>query len=348
MDAHTNAIFGVLFLALAFAAVLLMFRIWGYPFDEQRRASTAPRSLVRLHRLVGVCYVLLYLLMMSQMVPRLFHYQVEFPARSVAHLMLGVSIGVLLFLKLVILRSCRHFSAWLPYIGVGILWCTTMVVSLSVPFAFKERYWSRTAVGGSAFSPENLERVRRLVPTAGLPDDAPLSGLSEVESLRAGRRILLSQCVTCHDLKTILTRPRTPSDWFLTVERMAERQIFEPIEEPDQWAVAAYLIAISPELQSSAKRRHRDQVRAAESLQAVQAVMTEAEGAPATHDLQAARALFEQTCSQCHEPTEVEKYPLHSDQDVRQLLTRMAGNGLDASEADLEVIAWYLAMTYIR
>lgn len=73
--------------------------------------------------------------------------------------------------------------------------------------------------------------------------------------------MLLTQCVTCHDLKTILTRPRTPGDWVRTVERMANRQIFEPIEESEQWAVSAYLIAISPELQTSAKARRVEEIR---------------------------------------------------------------------------------------
>ena len=36
MDAYTNAVLGVVFLSLGFAAVFLMFKIWGYPFDEEK------------------------------------------------------------------------------------------------------------------------------------------------------------------------------------------------------------------------------------------------------------------------------------------------------------------------
>ena len=43
MDTALSAVFGLVFLTLGFAAVFLMFRIWGYPFDEQRHESTAPR-----------------------------------------------------------------------------------------------------------------------------------------------------------------------------------------------------------------------------------------------------------------------------------------------------------------
>ena len=72
MDAYTNAILGIVFVTLGFAAVFLMFKIWGYPFDEERHVSSAPLSLVIIHRRVGVSYVGLYLMLMVQMVPRIF------------------------------------------------------------------------------------------------------------------------------------------------------------------------------------------------------------------------------------------------------------------------------------
>ena len=115
-----------------------------------------------IHRILGLCYLELYLLLMAQMVPRMFDYQVEFSTRTVAHLMLGVSIGLLLIVKLSIIRFFKHLSGVVPYLGCDLLWCTTMVVSLSVPFAFKASYWSQAAVGGSAFSELNLERMRKL------------------------------------------------------------------------------------------------------------------------------------------------------------------------------------------
>lgn len=114
MDAYTNALLGIAFATLGFAAVFLMFKIWGYPFDEERQSSSAPPSLVLIHRLVGLVYVVLYLLLMVQMVPRVFDYQVEFSPRTVAHLMLGVTIGVILILKLAIIRYFKHFSGVIP------------------------------------------------------------------------------------------------------------------------------------------------------------------------------------------------------------------------------------------
>jgi mono/diheme cytochrome c family protein len=349
MDTFISAVLGLVFLTLGFAAVFLMFRIWGYPFDEQKHESTAPKIMVLTHRVVGICYVLLYLLMMYHMVPRLFLYQVEFPARTVAHLMLGVSIGFLLIIKLLILRSCRHFSSMLPYIGISILWCTVLLVSLSVPFAFKESYWSSSTKGGSVYSAENIERIQKLLPAAGFPPAAPLEKLASENTLRAGRQVLLTRCVTCHDLKTILTRPRPPVGWVRTVERMAKKPVFgRPIEAEEQWLVATYLIAISPDLQVSAKHRREQELQNEQSKNALITAIEAAAGATPVYDTEETRTLFEQTCSQCHELSEVENYPLTSAQDVRELLGRMVENGLEADEADLEQVVWYLMQTYVE
>src|SRR5437868_4971831 len=100
MNPVVSASLGVLFLALAFAATFLMYYLWGFPFDKVARRSAAPRSLLLTHRAIGYAYGALYLFMMSQMVPRMWQYQVELPPRTVAHLMLGFTIGVILVVKI--------------------------------------------------------------------------------------------------------------------------------------------------------------------------------------------------------------------------------------------------------
>ena len=114
MDTAISMLLAVLFLTLGLIGVFLMFRIYGNPFDAERNVSTAPPSLMLAHRIVGFVSLLIYLFMMFQMVPRQFHYQVELPARTVAHL---------LMVKLFVLRSCPHFRFLLSYLGLGILWC---------------------------------------------------------------------------------------------------------------------------------------------------------------------------------------------------------------------------------
>ena len=109
MSTSTSAILGLIFLGLANASVFLMFKLWGYPFDKETHTSSAPRSLTLLHRCIGYAYAILYVFMMWHMVPRLWNYQVELPPRTVAHLMLGITIGVLILVKIAILRFFPAF-----------------------------------------------------------------------------------------------------------------------------------------------------------------------------------------------------------------------------------------------
>tara|TARA_Y100001960_G_C13978484_1_gene496354 strand:- start:41 stop:367 length:327 start_codon:yes stop_codon:yes gene_type:complete len=108
--------------------------------------------------------------MMWHMVPRLLEYQVEFPVRTVVHFTLGVTIGFLLMIKLAIIRFFKHFSGALPYLGSGLLWCTAVLVTMSVPFALKEWYWGGHVAGGNVFSSENMARVSKVLPVAGFPE----------------------------------------------------------------------------------------------------------------------------------------------------------------------------------
>ena len=246
-----NSLIGIVFLSLAAALTFLMFYIWKFPFDHERYKSAAPPLAVLSHRLMGYLFVLIYIYIMWNMVPRLWSYQVELPARTVLHLALGISIGALLILKLVIVRFFKHMEAKLaPLLGVGIFLCSFLLISLVLPFALREAYLESTALGDESMIQSRIKRVRELLPTTGLEDEKLLTDLASKKGLIAGRRILTAKCVQCHDLRTVLIRPRTPQAWRQTVSRMANRStILNPITEDDQWFVTAYLIAESPTLQ---------------------------------------------------------------------------------------------------
>jgi hypothetical protein len=264
MPISVTATLGVLFLALSFVSTYLMFRFWGYPYDKERRKSECPQWKMNVHRAVGYAYAGVYVVMMTQMVPRLWEYQVEFPARTVAHIMLGFTIGVLLLVKISILRWFRHFEEWMPFLGAGLLLCTVLLSGLSLPFVVREQ---AVAASEATYSPENRRRVRQLLTTAGLPAGADLDRLSSGRELRRGRRVLLEQCTFCHDLRTAISRPRTPEDWVRTVERMAEKPTLGPRIGPEEsQAAAAYLIAITPELQRSAKAKRAVDMEKQEAL----------------------------------------------------------------------------------
>src|SRR5688572_9258430 len=98
-----------------------MMQLWGYPFDKVTGSSAAPSHLVRLHGVLGWVYVILYVVIMAEMVPRLWTYQVELPARTVAHISLGLLIGVILLLKISFSAVFRHFREWMPVLEVLLL-----------------------------------------------------------------------------------------------------------------------------------------------------------------------------------------------------------------------------------
>jgi cytochrome c5 len=347
MDVVLSASLGILFLVLGCATVFLMFHLWGYPFDKVKKLSSAPRSLMRLHRVLGYLFLLLYIVMMIEMVPRMWNYQVEWPARTVAHMMFGMSIGIVLLIKLSILRFFRHFEEWMPVLGTLLLGFTIVLASLSMPHAFREMALARASTGGDAFSDENRARVAKLLPAAGLPEEAPLPELATVESLRAGRKVLLRKCVVCHDLKTILSRPRSPTDWVNTVERMAIKPAFTaPISDLEQWQTSAYLIAISRELQRSARERRQEDLDKQVTQQAA-AQSTDPAAPPAAIDEKLAQATFERVCSQCHELSDVEKTPPHTADEVAAVIKRMIDeNDMQAEKPELQLIEWYMTKKF--
>jgi len=111
MGTLENTALGIAFWVIGLANTLLMFKLWGYPFDHERMVSSAPRSLMLLHRILGYVFAAIYIVLMLQMVPRLWTYQVELPARTVAHLVMGIAIGALLFVKILIVRIFRHLES---------------------------------------------------------------------------------------------------------------------------------------------------------------------------------------------------------------------------------------------
>src|SRR5262249_27723918 len=140
--------------------------------------------------------------------------------------------------------------------GVSLLICTFLLMGLSIPFAFREAYLRAATVSGPISNPQNLGRVREQLLLAGLREDGDRKRLASPEGLRAGQAVLLTECVQCHDLRTVLARPRTPENWRDTVKRMAERSnLVKPISEAQQWQVISYLVAITPELQKVAGQK---------------------------------------------------------------------------------------------
>jgi len=331
---------GLAFLLVATAATFLMFYQWGFPYDKVEHQSQAPSWLTPTLRIMGYLYLLIYIYMMWTMVPRLWTYQIELPARTVAHLVLGIAIGAMLLIKICIVRFFKYLEKTLaPILGVGIFVSTVVLVGLALPSYFREAYLHRTA-----FSSERQEKLQSLLELAGLTKPAERQRLADAEGLQKGRQILLNQCVQCHDLRAVLVKPRTPANWRSTVERMANRSAFvAPIDDDDQWRVTAYLIAISPTLQKTVQLGRQQEQTNSNTRLAIHAAQHKKEN----YDPALAHELFEVLCSQCHDLTDVDALPPETDLEVRELMERMIDNGLEANEQELTQLMHYLSERYV-
>jgi len=355
-----TALLGIVFVVVGFAAMFLMYHLWGYPFDKATRTSSAPRWAMLLHRLLGYAFAVIYVVLMWKMMPRLWEYQVEFPARTVVHIVVGFGIGFLLLIKISIMRWFRHFEEWMPYLGTAIMLGTVILLGLSLPYALQERQLSE-----AAFSDPNRIRVAQLLPSANLPAHAPgPSELSTMASLEAGRDVLLDNCVKCHDLKTILAKPRSPANWWTTVERMSEKPaLFDPISERDMFDVTAYLIAITPDLQRSTKQKYQQQVareeaQAAAVIAAPIEVKVEPAPTPTTEapkqppkpaiDLALAKQTYVAVCSQCHDLDEITKAPPKTAKESREMIQRMIReNEAELTAKQVELCAAWLDAEFV-
>ncbi len=93
MGPISNTVLGIAFLVIGVASTLLMFHLWGCPYDKEKLKSSVPAFWLFVHRAMGWPFVALYVYLMIKMVPRMWNYQIEFPARTVMHLTLGMAIG---------------------------------------------------------------------------------------------------------------------------------------------------------------------------------------------------------------------------------------------------------------
>ncbi len=347
MSSAINVFLAIVFVALAFSATFLMYHLWGYPFSKKEHRSSAPRWAMALHRLMGWMFVAIYIYLMIQMLPRMWTYQIELPARTVFHLVLGYSIGGLLIVKIAIVRFFKHLESTLaPPLGTTLFILTVVLMGLALPSVWRERVLAAQALGGEGFSEERLQRVREQLPDIGYdPETIPLSidEMASRGSLFEGRQLLRSKCVQCHDLRTILARPRTPKNWRDTVERMANRAtVVTSFSEQEKWQITGYLIAITPTLQNTIMERRKQLSASADSMDAMKKVKEMVKEDSADFDVVAAREVFESKCSLCHSPDLALDKSFESADEVQQLVTRMVSNGLEASMSEFEQIVRFL------
>lgn len=323
-----------------------LFHPLGGPVAAPLRGGSG--RLLMAHRVFGYVFLAMYVYFLWQMVPRLWTYQIEFPPRTVTHFTLGMAIGPILLLKILVVRFFRRLDAALaPLLGSTLLVSAVVLIGLSAPFALQESVRAWAMPKGGLLAEGNLQRIRGLLVQTGV-DEATSHRLASAESLLAGREVLRRECIECHDLRTVLAKPRTPENWRSTVRRMADRTtLLNPLDEEKQWQVTTYLVGISPQLQQTAQQMRAQEISRQQSQQAALAI-TQDDAQLATFDPARAQQLFETKCSECHVLDVFDDASLKSPEDAQELVARMVEEGLTATEEELGQIVQHLTNTYVK
>jgi mono/diheme cytochrome c family protein len=236
--------------------------------------------------------------------------------------------------KISIIRWFQHFGKALPTLGFALFGCTIILSTLSIPFALRAH-----GVGSRDFGPEELTEIRADLAQIEFPAalNVNLDELATRETLAKGRNGLIGKCTVCHDLRTILAKARNPQSWFKVVLRMAEKPTLQtPITQEDLAPITAYLVAITPAITTSLISKHKDTKPAA----------TDA-GALSTADLEKAKGLYEEKCSECHELTNIDDHGRDSLAGWNAVVQTMIEEfDAELEDADAALIVSYLATTY--
>jgi cytochrome c5 len=216
MTMQTTIALGFLMAAIAIVNTALMAWLWRFPMQpdptgrDPNGVSTAPRSWTNVHRMLGYVFVLTYAVLLFEMLPRTWEFRVA-NAWSVVHGAFGVLVGVLLVVKIAVIRRFQRFGNRLPWIGGALAASTLIVAGLGIVPAWQ---------------------VMRPF--------APLSA-----ELAQGRNVVARKCNQCHGASTIASEREDARKWTRITRKMQRfSQKFagkEPITDEERIAAAAYL-----------------------------------------------------------------------------------------------------------
>ena len=99
----------------------------GDPASDDARLTSLRNPAILIHRVFGYVFLAIYVLLMFEMLPRLWTYQIEFPARTVMHFSLGMAVRVMLLVKIGIVRFFRRLDqTFAPMLGTMLLICSVV------------------------------------------------------------------------------------------------------------------------------------------------------------------------------------------------------------------------------
>ena len=218
MSMQTTIWIGLAMGAIAVINASLMAWLWRFPMQpdpsgrDPHGISTAPRAGVLLHRGLGYAFILLYAVLLFEMLPRMWEFRVATPT-GIVHGILGVMIGVLLTVKIAVIRRFHRFGHRLPWIGGALAVTTLITAALGVVPAWR-------VVQPLALTPEQTH----------------------------GRDVVAQKCNQCHGASTIASEREDAREWGRITRKMQRlsRRIpgKDPILDEERIAAARYLSSI--------------------------------------------------------------------------------------------------------
>ena len=197
-------------------AALLQAWLWTFPMvpdptgTDPNGVTTAPKFWRYTHRLLGYIFVALYVVLLSQMVPRTWRFEpAAWTLPAVVHAVLGISILPVLIFKVGILRRWQKHGKKLPLLGALLLILSVGALAIVAPAL-------RTVKGGD----------------------------------RDGAGLVAERCFSCHGASRIISEDGDFRDWLKTLEDMTENAEELRRPDPvggDAVRLAEYLESIRPD-----------------------------------------------------------------------------------------------------
>ena len=212
----TTTSLGIAFVAIGFAAALLQYWLWSFPMvpdptgTDPNGATTAPYFWRIVHRILGYLFAATYVWLAALMVPRLWRYEADsWGPLQITHAALGLMVGLILVVKVLILRRHQKYGNRLRLVGTVLLFVSVAVVGIV---------------------------ARPPLELMNLGDD------------NGAQAIVLRNCVQCHGLSRLFSERRDREDWLDILQEMREIATGRGVSDPTQGQadrLAAFLATAS-------------------------------------------------------------------------------------------------------
>jgi len=151
-----------------------------------------PKIYIRIHKISGYIFALLFLVMFIGMIMRVKNYWEESSPRVALHVALAVALFFILAMKILIPRFFKRLSVYLFGLGVIVYAMSFCLVIITAGYYIIWKTEERAVIHPAE---------------THLADDY------------LGKTLFIDKCSVCHDLKSIM-KPRSPDDWAMVVKRM--------------------------------------------------------------------------------------------------------------------------------